>query len=234
MLNLFYEKIFFMDEVIIVAGGEGKRMGSDVPKQFLLLKGKPLLMHTITVFYEFNPKLNIIVVLPAAYCNYWQELCRQYSFVISHKVVEGGKERFFSVKNALNFLDSTDGVVAVHDGVRPLVSRHVLHRCFEKAYQTGAVIPVVLVKESLRKKNSRGSAGVCRNEYWIVQTPQVFRKDVLLKAYRQPYEEIFTDDASVVEKTGIVIHTVDGNEENIKITSPFDLLIAETYLQHHE
>lgn len=212
--------------VIIVAGGIGKRMGTDVPKQFLLLKGKPLLMHTIERFYSYDTAIEIILVLPKEQIAYWQQLCAQHNFTIQHQIAEGGRERFYSVKNGIEKLSKT-GIVAIHDGVRPFVNNNTIDSCFKKAAETGAAIPVMPVVESLRKLNEENSFAVNRSEFVSVQTPQCFNIDLLKKAYEQSFSSEFTDDASVVEKAGAKVALVNGNVENIKITTLQDLVLAE-------
>lgn len=218
---------FFMTKyAIIVAGGKGTRMKSGVPKQFLLLNGKPVLFHTLECFYHFDPLLKIILVLPRKHFSYWKKLCARYKFSLPHAMVAGGSERFFSVKNGLGLVKEK-GIVAVHDGVRPLANKVTLKKCFDAAAKKGNAIPVIPITESLRQKKKKGSVRVNRQEFFIVQTPQCFDSEILKKAYRQKYSAEFTDDASVVEKSGIKIVLTEGNPENIKITSPADLKIAE-------
>lgn len=210
--------------VIIVAGGKGLRMGGDVPKQFLVVDGRPILMHTIERFHEYDPDMQIIVVLPKSQIDYWGELCRQYGFGIPLTIAEGGAERFHSVKNGLAALFDGIETVGVHDGVRPYVSRDVIGRCFEEAAVSGAAIPVIDVFETLRELLPDGSSRtVPRANYRLVQTPQVFRTELLRKAYQQDFCPQFTDDASVVEALGHGIALVAGNRENIKITTKADL-----------
>lgn len=216
--------------VIIVAGGSGSRMGTQIPKQFIVLAGKPVLMHTIQVFYDFDPMSEIILVLPENQHTYWCQLCAEYLFELPHQVVTGGETRFHSVKNGLSRVDS-EGIVFIHDGVRPMVSQSTLIRCFEKAILSGNAIPVLPVTESLRKINGALSVAVDRSDYFSVQTPQTFKSEVILKSFQQPYEQSFTDDASVAEKAGFEIHLVEGNPENIKITTPTDLILAESLLK---
>lgn len=216
--------------VIIVAGGSGKRMGTEIPKQFLLLKGKPILMHTIKRFYSYDTAIEIILVLPKEQISVWKELCVEHNFSIQHKIAEGGSERFYSVKKGLEKLQH-NGIVAIHDGVRPLVSIDTIDRCFVKAIETGAAIPVMPVIESLRKLNGENSYAVNRSEFVLVQTPQCFNIDLLKKAYEQDFSAQFTDDASVIELAGAKVVLVNGNIENIKITTPQDLALAE-YLIH--
>lgn len=220
-----------MDYIIIVAGGKGLRMGGDIPKQFLPIKGKPVLMRTIERFHECSPQLRVILVLPREQQDYWHTLCRDHSFGIDHTVVDGGDTRFGSCRNGVAAIpDDEEGVVGIHDGVRPFVSADTVERCFARARQCGAAIPVLPVTDSLRRVSGDGksSHGVNRSEYRAVQTPQAFSIQVLKKAYRQPYQDSFTDDASVVEAMGVKVDMVEGNRENIKLTTPFDLKIAET------
>ena len=217
-------------QVIIVAGGKGQRMKADFPKQFLVISGKPVLMHTIEKFYTFSKEIGVVVVLPGPYIKFWQSLCKKYNFKPPHKVVKGGKTRFDSVKNGLKLIGN-DCVVAVHDGVRPLVSNNTLERAFSGAEKNGNAIPVIPVNDSLRKINQDNkSKPVKREKYFLVQTPQCFKSEILLKAYNQKYRKHFTDDASVVEAIGEEIHLVKGNVENIKLTRPFDLKVAEALL----
>lgn len=215
--------------VIIVAGGSGKRMGTETPKQFLLLKSKPILMHTIACFYAFDSAIEILLVLPKEHISVWQQLCVEHNFNIKHQITEGGSERFYSVKNGLEKINN-NGIVAIHDGVRPLVSKETIARCFKKADEIGAAIPVMPVVESLRKVDGESSKSVNRSEYVSVQTPQCFNIELIKSAYQQDFSNTFTDDASVVEKFGHQVSLVNGNIENIKITSPQDLILAEYLL----
>lgn len=210
--------------IVIVAGGKGLRMGTDVPKQFLVVNGKPILMHTIERFYEFDPSMQIIVVLPAEQIDYWFDLCGKYNFEVSHEIVEGGSERFFSVRNGIEQADADAELIGIHDGVRPYVSTEVIGRCFDEAAASGAAIPVVAVVETVRELTpDGGSHTVPRSNYRLVQTPQVFSAPLLRKAYAQDFRPDFTDDASVVEAMGHSISLVEGNRENIKITTKADL-----------
>jgi len=219
-----------MDYVIIVAGGKGLRMGGEVPKQFLPICGIPVLMRTLMRFREYSPYLQIILVLPKAQQDYWKSLCRQHQFNIDYMLADGGKTRFHSVQNGLALIpDDASGVVGVHDGVRPFVSVEVIARCFEQARTKHAVIPVTPVVETLRHIPSQKN--VLRSDYCLVQTPQTFDIQLLKAANRQPYTEAFTDDASVVEAYGHAVAIVDGNRENIKITTPFDMAIAQHLCQ---
>jgi 2-C-methyl-D-erythritol 4-phosphate cytidylyltransferase len=208
-------------------------MGTETPKQFLLLKSKPILMHTITCFYKYDPSIEIVVVLSEEHISKWQQLCIHYNFNIKHTIVEGGEERFYSVKNGLEVINH-NGIVAIHDGVRPLVSNETIIRCFNKALETDAAIPVMPVVESLRRLEGEKSFSVNRTEYVTVQTPQCFNIDLIKKAYQQKFSNTFTDDASVLEKLGHSISLVEGNIENIKITSPLDLILAEKLLEQTE
>ena len=214
---------------ILVAGGKGLRMGSDIPKQFLPLRGRPVLMHTIDVFRRTYPDIHIILVLPREQQDYWRQLCGQHAYDVEPCVVDGGETRFHSVHNGLSLIpDDARGVVGVHDGVRPFVSPETIRRCFESAEEFGAVVPVVPVVETVRQVLADGnSMTVDRNAYRLVQTPQTFDIQLLKKAYGQPFDPFFTDDASVVEAMGHPIKLVEGNNENIKLTNPADLKLAE-------
>lgn len=216
--------------VIIVAGGKGLRMGTDIPKQFLPIGGKPVLMHTLEAFYRYDKNITMIVVLPESQQAYWEELCHNHHFLLPHRVACGGETRFHSVKNGLALVDDDNGLVGVHDGVRPFVSQQVIAACYSEAEKCGAVIPVVDVVETVRHLQGLESHTVDRSEYKLVQTPQVFSVRLLKKAYMQPYCEAFTDDASVVEALGERVFLVAGNRENIKITTPFDIKIANTLI----
>ena len=235
-----------MDYVIIVAGGKGLRMGSDIPKQFLPIGGKPVLMRTIERFRQYSANLQIILVLPKAQQDYWRELCRQYDFPLpastplpskggvrggSYLMADGGETRFHSVQNGLALIpDDAQGIVGVHDGVRPFPAIDVIRHCYETARTAKAVIPVVPIVETVRHLCKDYSETVPRGDYRLVQTPQTFDIQLLKAANRQPYSDAFTDDASVVESYGHPITLVDGNRENIKITTPYDLKIAEALL----
>ena len=220
-----------MNYVIIVAGGKGLRMGGDIPKQFLPIGGKPVLMRTIERFREYSPTLQIILVLPKAQQDYWRQLCNEFHFNESYELADGGETRFHSVQHGLALIpDDAEGVVGVHDGVRPFVSVDVIRRCYETARTAKAVIPVVPVVETLRHIEKGNQY---RADYRLVQTPQTFDIQLLKAANRQPYQETFTDDASVVEAYGQEVSMVEGNRENIKITTPFDMTIAEALLSSH-
>ena len=219
-----------MDYVIIVAGGKGLRMGSDIPKQFLPIAGKPVLMRTLERFKAYSSALQIILVLPEAQQDYWQELCKQYDFKVDYQLANGGQTRFHSVQNGLALVpDDAEGVVGVHDGVRPFPSIDVIRNCYDTARTAKAVIPVIPVVETVRQflSDNSGSITVPRDHYRLVQTPQTFDIQLLKAANRQPYNDGFTDDASVVESYGHAITLVEGNRENIKITTPYDIVVAE-------
>ena len=210
---------------ILVAGGKGLRMGGDIPKQFLPVGGKPVLMRTVEVFRQAYPDIHIILVLPVSQQDYWRQLCQEYRFDVPVQVADGGETRFHSVSNGLKLIpDDADGVVGVHDGVRPFVAVETVRRCYEEAVEKGAVVPVISVVETVRQLRKDGtSVTVPRDEYKLVQTPQTFRISLLKEAYRQPYTSFFTDDASVVEAMGKPVYLVEGNRENIKITTPADI-----------
>lgn len=253
--------------VIIVAGGKGLRMGTDVPKQFLPVGGVPVLMRTIRRFREYNDAIRVILVLPRHQQEYWRSLCCEYSFGEEYVIADGGETRFHSVRNGLSLIpDSASGVVGVHDGVRPFPSVDTIRRCYEEAARSGAAVPVTPVVETLRhvlsgEQEAEGEVAACaderqmancvepkcsvpsssspfthrpslsktvpRSEYRLVQTPQCFSLKLLKEAYRQSYTDLFTDDASVVESLGHDITLTEGNRENIKLTTPFDLVVGE-------
>jgi len=215
--------------IIIVAGGKGLRMGGEVPKQFLPVGGKPVLMRTMEAFHAYDAEIRIVLVLPVAQQTYWKELCAQYAFTLPYRLANGGETRFHSVKNGLDTIPADeDALVGVHDGVRPFVSTGVIARCYAEAARVEAVVPVIDVVETVRHLEGNGrSTTVSRDDYKLVQTPQVFSLALLKKAYAQPYVPAFTDDASVVEAFGHEVTLVQGNRENIKITTPFDLAVAE-------
>lgn len=216
---------------LIVAGGKGLRMGMELPKQFLPIgMGKPVLMYTIEAFHTYDEDLKIILVLPLSQQEYWRDLCNENNFHIPHKIANGGDTRYHSVKNGLDFVDG-EGLIAVHDGVRPFVSQEVIANCYSLAKEHKAVIPVMDIVETVRKIDDNNSHTVNRECYKLVQTPQIFNSEVLKQAYQQPYIDSFTDDASVVEAMGLSIYLAEGNRENIKITTPFDLKIANALLE---
>jgi 2-C-methyl-D-erythritol 4-phosphate cytidylyltransferase len=215
---------------LIVAGGKGLRMGADLPKQFLLVEGRPLLMRTLEAFYFADPAVELIVVLPEEQQAFWKDLCQQYQCVLPHRVANGGAVRYDSVKNGLTLMEG-EALVAVHDGVRPFITPALVARCFEQAAQHGAVIPVCPLTESLRRIDGNRSFAEDRSLYRSVQTPQTFQLGLLKKAYQLPYREAFTDDASVAEAAGYAVKMVDGLPENIKITTPMDLLLARQLIR---
>jgi 2-C-methyl-D-erythritol 4-phosphate cytidylyltransferase len=212
--------------IIIVAGGKGLRMGGDIPKQFLPVCGKPVLMRTLEAFHAYDSSMHLLLVLPVSQQDYWKKLCKEYQFELLHDVANGGETRFHSVMNGLALVEG-EGLVGVHDGVRPFVSQEVIARCYEEAKEKKAVIPVIGVVETVRHLTEEGSETVPRDQYKLVQTPQVFDVTLLRRAYQQTYTDFFTDDASVVEALGEKVHLVEGNRENIKLTTPFDLKLAE-------
>ena len=214
---------------VIVAGGKGLRMGSELPKQFLCIGGRPILMHTLEAFHRFDEAMQLILVLPHDHQPLWHKLCEEHAFSLPYLLADGGETRFHSVKNGLAQI-TEDGVVAIHDGGRPFVSKEVLERCFTAAVTRQAVLPVIPIVDTVRELTAEGSLTVDRNAYKLVQTPQVFNVTLLKAAYEQPFTPFFTDDASVVEALGRQITLVEGNRENIKITTPFDLKIAEALL----
>lgn len=216
--------------VIITAGGIGKRFSSTIPKQFLILEELPILMHTIKRFSDWNSDLEIILTLPKEWRVYWSDLVLKHDFTIPHQIVDGGKERYHSIKNALNFCSGAH--VMIHDGVRPLVSSDTLSRSHEALKKHDAVVPYLEIKDSIRVINNGSSNSVDRQKYVTVQTPQCFNLKIVKKAYLGEYQQVFTDDASVVENSGVDIHLITGNEENIKITTQKDLLTAMTILKN--
>ena len=215
--------------VIITAGGIGKRMGSELPKQFLVLGGKPVLVHTLELFFKYDPNIEIILTLPNEWRGYWETVIDKYYCRVPHIVVNGGEERYHSIQNALK--QCSGSFIAVHDGVRPFVSFETLERCFSALNQHEAVVPVLRLKESIRQTSENSTNAVDRSNYRLVHTPQCFRAEVLHKAYEQSYHDKVTDDACLVEEIGYTIHLVESNEENMKLTTPFDFLIAETIIQ---
>ncbi len=215
--------------VVVVAGGTGTRMNSSLAKQFMLVAGKPIMAHTLEVFRDFDREAQIVVVLHHSLFDTWKAICQEYQIDVPHQLVEGGAERFHSVKNGLDALDSDVSIVGVHDAVRPLVSRETIERCFSKAAEHGAAIPVTPVTDTIRQLEGSGSKTLLRSQLRAVQTPQCFALDLLKKAYETPFEPGFTDDASVVEHMGHEVILAQGNRTNIKITTPEDLYIAEAF-----
>ncbi|MBI2258956.1 MAG: 2-C-methyl-D-erythritol 4-phosphate cytidylyltransferase [Flavobacteriia bacterium] len=211
--------------IIICAGGTGKRMLTEIPKQFLNLQQKAILQVVIEQFYRFDSQAQIIVTLPKVWINYWNEYCLKNNLNIPHIIIEGGKERYHSIKNALKHCNGD--YIAVHDAVRPFVSQNLLKILFELVGKDLAVIPVISLKDSLRKNTNSNSKAEDRKHFVLVQTPQVFEKNILLKAYNQKYSSKITDDASLVEKSGVSLKLIDGEEKNIKITTPYDYELAQ-------
>jgi 2-C-methyl-D-erythritol 4-phosphate cytidylyltransferase len=211
----------------VVAGGRGVRFGGADPKQLLLLSGKPVLLHAMERFFAYDSALRMVLALPEGVEERWRSAVQRHAVAIPHTLVAGGATRFHSVQNALKTI-AGDGLVAVHDGVRPLVSRATIAACFDAAERTGAAIPVTPIADSIRQRKPNGaSVAVNREDFCAVQTPQVFRLSVLRKAYEQDFCSDFTDDASVVERAGYEVALVAGNPENIKITRPVDLALAQ-------
>jgi len=217
--------------ILIVAGGAGTRMQSETPKQFIELCGLPVLMHTIRVFFRYSSAMPITVVLPGAQLTRWEELCRKHRFDIPHQTMAGGDTRFYSVKNGLSTLPD-EGLVAIHDGVRPFVSHATIAACFQTAERSGNAIPAIPVLDTVREIAETATRTVARQNLRLVQTPQTFDIAMLKKAYSQEYRAAFTDDATVLETAGHTIHLVEGTPENIKITTPLDLKIGETIMNY--
>lgn len=217
--------------MIVVAGGKGLRFGSEIPKQFLPIGGKPILMRTIEKIKHVDRNIKIILVLPKEHKDYWLLLCREYGFEIEHEIVNGGEERFFSVKNGLDYISENNAIVGIHDGVRPFFGLEVVRECMTLAEKLGCAIPAINPIETVRISKEDNYNGITstfnRNAVWLVQTPQCFDIKILHKAYSQSYDICFTDDASVVERMGYAINLVKGNKENIKITTPLDIAYAE-------
>ncbi len=216
---------------LIVAGGSGTRMGAELPKQFIELKGLPILMHTLNVFEESNLFNKTILVMHPDYHDYWQNLCAKHHFCVGHTLVQGGETRYHSVKNGLNALKGKNGLVAIHDGVRPLVTHTLIAKCVDAAQEHGNAVPALNPHESIRQGTFANNHSLDRNSLWQVQTPQVFNLNRLTEYYQAKWTEAFTDDASVAEIAGEKIYIVEGERENIKITTPTDLSIAETFLR---
>jgi 2-C-methyl-D-erythritol 4-phosphate cytidylyltransferase len=216
---------------IVVGGGSGTRMNTPVPKQFMLLDGRPVLMHTIKKFAEADLEIKIIVVLRPDQFEFWKQLCIQYDFQIPHQLCEGGETRFLSVKNGLSLIQA-EGIIGIHDAARPLVNKKTIQTAFKAAEMYGNAVPAIPIQDSIRQIDSGNSTSVDRSKYCIIQTPQCFVSKILLRAYTQEYKFTFTDDASVVEALGEKIHLIDGSSDNIKITTPKDMVIAEALLKN--
>ena len=215
---------------IIVAGGTGNRMGGKLPKQFMLLKGKPVLYYTIKTFLESYNDLQVILVLPVDYIDTGQEIIDAYFEKERIKITAGGDSRFQSVKNGLMLVKS-EAIIFVHDGVRCLLTKDLIYRCYKQAVETGTAVPAIPVKDSIRLVNENGSDAFDRNKVMQVQTPQTFHSKILLPAYQIDYKDKFTDEATVVEAYGMKVSLVEGEETNIKITKPIDLIIAESLVE---
>lgn len=214
---------------IIVAGGSGERMGTSIPKQFLKILGKEIVVYTIEKFFHAVSDLSIILVLPKAHFSQWEKIAKKFN--LEHVLIaEGGANRFESVQSGLSLVKSNT-IVAIHDAVRPLVNSITIQKAFDGVKLTGACIPVLKLNESIRELTNEGSNAVIRENFRLVQTPQCFISELLKEAYSQPYQSIYTDDASVVENHGIKVSLVEGNAENIKITTPIDLALAKHLLK---
>lgn len=216
---------------IIVAGGSGTRMRSSVPKQYLLLNGIPLMMHTINAFNACATKPGIILVLHPESHDYWNQLCKEHNFTVPHQLVSGGETRFHSVKNGINMIADDDAIVAIHDAVRPLITCAIIDESYECAEKYGNAIVAVKSRDSVRQIRDNRSQSLNRDNIYLIQTPQTFQATQLKNAYKQVYQESFTDDASVVEQTGVNINLISGSHQNIKITFPEDIAIAEFLLK---
>lgn len=216
--------------IIIVAGGTGTRMNNVVPKQFIELQGKPVLMHTITKFSHALPEIKIIVVLAAQLSEEWKQLCKKHNFTIPHTLTVGGETRYHSVKNGLTLVPE-NSIVGIHDAARPLVTEQLIINLFETALKKGNACPAIPVTETIREVIDGNNRSVDRTNYFIIQTPQCFQSGLLKKAFLQSYRPTFTDDASVLEALGEKINLIEGNRKNIKITTPLDLIIAEALME---
>lgn len=218
------------DYLIVVAGGSGSRMNSPIPKQFIELSGLPIVMHTLHKFHRYNPQLEVVLALHTDYLDYWDKLCAQHHFHVAHRVVPGGAERFYSVKQALDSIEDSFGIVAVHDAVRPFVSLRTIEACYDMARQHCIAVPVIKPSDSVRIIEEGRSSAADRRKFRLVQTPQCFELSLLRQAYAQPFQPSFTDDAAVVEALGETVCLVEGNRENFKITTPEDLRMAEAMM----
>lgn len=219
---------------LIVAGGSGSRMGGELPKQYLDLEGKPLIVHTLERFRRFDPQMQIVVVMAPLHRPLWQELVRHHEAATDVLLADGGPMRYSSVKNGLMLVED-EVIVAIHDAVRPFINQETIGRCFEAAGRDGSGIPVIEMDESVRMCDDQGgSEPMDRSKLRRVQTPQVFRSDLIKEAYRQPYNPSFTDDASVYEAMHGTVTLVKGNKENIKITTPGDLSLAKALIRFVE
>ena len=217
---------------LVVAGGQGRRMQTSVAKQFIPVAGRPILMHTLAVFHHCSPAIQIVTVLPESEIAHWQTLCADYQFTVPHTVVAGGSTRSASVRNGLQYIKEELSLVAVHDGVRPLVTSELINRSFAAAERYGSAVATVPLKDSIRKVKDESSKAVSRVDYRLVQTPQTFRTEWLRMAYTEAAGQEFSDDASLVEHSGRSIYLIEGHYRNLKITTPEDLLLAEAFLKH--
>jgi len=215
---------------IIVAGGTGSRMQGDIPKQFLLLNGKPVIQHSLEVFYACDASIKIVLVIHPDYLGYWEQLCREFNISVPHAIALGGETRFHSVKNGLNLIDN-DGFVAVHDAARPVLSIDFINTVFSEAALYGSSIPGIALQDTIRQIEGDSSRQLDRTNLRAIQTPQVFRVPELKRAYEQPYQPGFTDDASVMQSAGFPLHLTQGRPDNIKITNPQDISVAEVLLK---
>ena len=219
--------------IIIVAGGQGMRFNAEKPKQFLYIRDRPITMQTIDLFHYYDRKMQIIVGLAEEYFSYWESICEQFHFDVPLTLSPGGETRYHTVRNALSKV-TKGNLVGIHDAVRPLVYKHTIDRCYGEAERSGAAIPCIPVHNTIREITTKGSRWVDREKLRAVQTPQVFRYEILMRGYEQAYSEAFTDDASVVESMGHPVKLVDGNPENIKITTPEDLVFAEAVFDYYK
>jgi len=217
---------------LIVAGGSGTRMQSDLPKQFISIGNRPILMHTIQKFYAYSPDIQLIIVLPKIEFTTWENLKKQFDFQIPHQVVAGGATRIESVRNGLQVIDNQHSLVAIHDGVRPFVTSKIIAESYQVAENQGNAIVAVRLKDSIRESRGEATVAVDRAKYFLIQTPQTFKVDLIQKAYQQSDIQSLTDDASVVEKAGHTIQLIEGDYKNIKITTAEDLLIADVFLKN--
>lgn len=221
---------------LIVAGGIGKRMNQETPKQFLLIGGKPILMHTLERFHQADSSIQLILTLPKEHHSRWQELCNEFKFSIQHQIVMGGSSRYESVKNGLNYIHSEDkenkSIIAIHDGVRPFVNKTTILQSYELASQYGGAVACVIPKDSIREVYMQKTKRLDRSTIRLVQTPQTFQAKLIQDTYNTIQESVeFTDDASMVEACGFSFHLFEGTYDNIKITTPEDLVIAEVLLK---
>ncbi len=215
---------------IIVAGGTGSRMQGDIPKQFLLLNGKPVIQHSLEAFYACDASIKIVLVIHPDYLGYWEQLCREFNISVPHVIGLGGETRFHSVKNGLNLIDN-DGLVAVHDAARPVLSTDFINTVFSEAALYGTSIPGIALQDTIRQIEGDSSRQLDRTDLLAMQTPQVFRVSELKSAYEQPYQPGFTDDASVMQSAGFPLHLTLGRPDNIKITNPQDIAVAEVLIK---